>query len=611
MLKYLFIPILSFLFFSTNVAAQFKHKADSLTILVNQSISDSEKVVSLGNLAAFYYAYLSDRLGDSILQKQLSIAEVSLNKNLLHPVLFGNNISNIISTANKSNWRSKETFNRAIEFIEKGIEYAKALKRDDNIAISYIRLAELYRNMGLLDKAYYNASLGFTTAIGLKNDSIKIVAQIEMGNVYLARGEILLAFKIYTNANDEAENINGITLLSEVYHCYAALYKTLGNFQQAKDYLQRSVVLNTENKQTLGLIKDYIELGRLTSERDFIDKAIYLSDSIQNIKYTIQAKRLLYGYYAYIVANSDSTLQYINRNEELRQVYFLGDTSKYYSVMGSIYHYANRFDSAIIYFKLAEPDITKNFGNTTLQDLYAQLADCYDKTNQPLLAIQYYNKSAELNSQIKDPNNELIYTNALSSLYEKLQNFKEAFRHAQKAILLKDSLQTLSDQKEIAAMEIKNEQKNHDKILEAIARNKIITANLQYMLITIVISLIFLAMILIGMFPVSKFTNKILGYFAFISLFEFVILILDTSLHKIAHGEPLWIWICKIIIVAILAPFHHYLEKGMAKFIESKSLVQLRQKMSFKNWWPMQYDITIPTTTTTVEDESEEDLGIL
>ena len=93
--------------------------------------------------------------------------------------------------------------------------------------------------------------------------------------------------------------------------------------------------------------------------------------------------------------------------------------------------------------------------------------------------------------------------------------------------------------------------------------------------------------------------------------FEFVILILDTSLHKIAHGEPLWIWICKIIIVAILAPFHHYLEKGMAKFIESKSLVQLRQKMSFKNWWPMQYDITIPTTTTTVEDESEEDLGIL
>lgn len=591
-------------FFTTVSIAQFQHKVDSLNILVTKAASDSDKVVAFGNLAEFYYTYQLDRDGDSILQKQLSIAGTSENKNLQLTVLFGNAITNITSTKNISSWRSKETLNKALDFIKQGLSYSKAMMREDYAALSYIRLAELYRSMGQWEEAFYNATNGVTVSKGIKDDSIKIVAAIELGNVYQARGESLLAYRTFTNAYDDAVNFNYYNLQSEVFHSYATLYKSLGNDQQAKENLFRSVELNKVQHRPEGLIKDYIELGRISSERYYIDKALLLADSIREEKYIIQAKRLMYGYYGSVVANADSTLQYINSNEDLKQVYFMGDPSKKYAIMGSLYHFASECDTAIYYMKMAEPSFEKNFGIITLQNLYTELADCYNKINRPQEAIKYYQKAAALNKQLKDPVNEVSITSSLSSLYENLGQFKEAFMYSKQSVFLKDSLQKLSGLRDIALMEVNNEKKGHEMKMEKLAHQKLVKTNLQYMAITIAISLIFLAMILIGMFPVSKFTNKILGYFAFISLFEFVILLMDTFLHNITNGEPLRIWLLKIVIVAILAPFHHFLEKGVGKFIESKGLIKLRNQLSFKNWWPWQRKpepVSLPSTNTPVD----------
>lgn len=578
--------------------AQFKFKIDSLNTLINKAASDSDKLVALSNLAAFYYIYQLDKEGDSILQKQLEIAEISDNKNLIPSVLFGSTITNITNTKNMSSWRSKATLNRAAAFIKKGLEYSKSILRDDYTTLSYLRLSELYRSMGELENAFSNAVNANTISKGIKNDSIKIVAAIELGNVYQARGESLLAYKTFTNAYDDAVNFNFFTLQSEVFHCYAVLYESLGNNEQAKENLHRSIELNKQKQLHEGLIKDYIEYGRLWAERHYINKALRLADSIHLEKYIIQAKRLIYGFYAFVVANSDSTIQYILRNEDLKQVYFYGDSIKKYSILGSIYHYASKCDSAIYYMKMAEPGFEKKFGTTSLQDLYAQLADCYYKINKPQEAIIYYQKAANLSEQLQDPVNAVNYSSSLCRLYEITGNYKEAFTYSRKAITLKDSLQKLSDKREFTLMEVNNEKKEHELNLEKIAQQKLVKTNLQYMAITIAISLIFIVMILSGMFQVTKFTNKILGYFAFISLFEFVILLLDTFLHKITHGEPLKIWLLKIIIVAILAPFHHYLEKGMTKFLESQILIKLREKMAIKIRWPRQHKIVVPQPET-------------
>jgi hypothetical protein len=105
------------------------------------------------------------------------------------------------------------------------------------------------------------------------------------------------------------------------------------------------------------------------------------------------------------------------------------------------------------------------------------------------------------------------------------------------------------------------------------------------MAITIAIGVVFVLMLIIGMFPVSKLTIKILGYIFFISLFEFIVLVIDTFLHRITHGEPLKIWLIKIVLIAMLVPLQHGLEHRLIKFLESRRLLKARTAFSFQKWW--------------------------
>jgi tetratricopeptide (TPR) repeat protein len=592
--------LLAFLFlFAQNTKSQVNHKIDSLVSLLNKAVTDSARVMISGKLAEYYYIYQLDKSGDSILQKQLNIAEFTQNKYLIANALFGDAINNI------SNWRSKETFNRAILFLNKGLDYAKSTGNEDYIALAYTRIAALYRKRGQLENSFYNANIAFTSSLNIKSDSIKILATIELGDTYIAKGESLLAFKTYINAYDNAVSIKNITLQSEVLHRYSGLYQALGNREQAKENLLQSLELNRKNKNKEGLIKDYIDLARLTDERLFIEKAILSADSLNLEKYLIQAKRIMFGFYTYIIANSDSTLNYINSNPDLKQVFLNGGLSSYYWNLGSVFHYSNQPDSAIYYFNLAEPFFNRDYDIRTRQALYEEMGECYFMIQDYKQSINYYEKSLALIPQYNDPVKEARYTFSLSSLYSKLEDYKMAYQYSSRSAQLKDSLQNLSNQRDIALVEVNNEKRNHEKELEAQEERKLVKRNLQYMAITVALTIIFLVLIVIGTLPISPLTIKILGYFAFISLFEFLVLLIDNFLHRITHGEPLKIWLCKIILIALLVPVQHYLEHGMIKFLASKKLAKLKEKVSLKKWWQTK------TPASSDIDEIEKDGAVL
>jgi hypothetical protein len=148
--RFFLITLLSTFFFHGTTVAQFSHKLDSLMTIYNTAASDSDKVVACGKLAEYYYIYQLAREGDSVLQEQLKIAEISQNKNLFLTAYFSKAIMNI------SDWGRKETFDRALQFVNKGLDYSKTIGREDYVTLSYIRLATLYRKRAELDKAFYN-----------------------------------------------------------------------------------------------------------------------------------------------------------------------------------------------------------------------------------------------------------------------------------------------------------------------------------------------------------------------------------------------------------------------------------------------------------------------
>ena len=563
-------------FISTTAASQVNPKIESIISEYNAARNDSVKVLILGKLAEYYYIYQLEDLGDSVLQVQLKTAEYLQNKTLILATLFGTAITNI------SNWRSKETFDKALSFTQKSLEYAKAIGSEEYITLAYIRMASLYRKRGQLENSFNHANIAFTSSLNIKSDSIKILAALEMGDAYLAKGDALLAFKTYINAYDKAADIQYISLLSEVLHRYSNLYQSLENNILAKENLFQSLKLNKENNYSKGIVNDYIDLARITNERSYIEKAINLADSLNLEKYLIRAKNIMYGYYTFIIANSDSTIHYINRNPDLKQFFLNGGNASYNWKLGSIFHYSNQPDSAIHYLKLSEPLFDRDYDIATRKAFYGEMGECYSMLNQHSLAIIYYEKALKLTEQFKDLSKAVLYTNSLSKLYGKLNNYKMAFVHSQKAAELKDTLQQLSNLRDITLIEISNEKKNHEKELELLTEKKLVKRNLQYMAITVALAIIFILLILIGMLPISKLTIKILGYFAFISLFEFIVLLVEPFFHNIAHGEPLKIWLLKITLIAILVPMQHYLESGMMKFIESRKISKLREKFLLK-----------------------------
>jgi len=187
----------------------------------------------------------------------------------------------------------------------------------------------------------------------------------------------------------------------------------------------------------------------------------------------------------------------------------------------------------------------------------------------------------ELNSL----NNLSAITSALGVLYARQSNFKQAYDFAQQETHYKDTLQKLAAQRDVVLLEVDRENKRHEKDMQDLADKTLRKRNLQYMAITIVLATLFLFMLIIGMFPVSKLTIKLLGYFAFISLFEFIIVLIDSFIHRLAHGEPLKIWLIKIGLIALLVPFQHYLEHGLIKFLASRKLIAARNNFSLKKIW--------------------------
>lgn len=573
------IPLILLLFFSVfQSAAQFRKDIDSLTQVCNKLTSDSDKVVALGRLADLYYTFKLNSKGDSILGEQFLIADLSNNNNLILIALFGDAVTNISPST------TKEEFEKTIRFLEKGINFAKSQNQYDYIALGYTRMSALLRKRGESDKALTNANLALGYLQNIQSDSVKVVVYTELGNTYQARNESVLASTSYNTAFDMALKMRSVPLQSEIYHCFSEMYQALGNSDIAKEELKKSLSLNREAGYSEGLVRDYYDLARITDEKFFIDKTIALADSLHMPKYVLKAKSLMFYYFMVAEKNKEKALQYLQSEPEVKESITNIGTSYYYRTIGQVYLFSHHPDSALYYFKIAEPDYVNNFDPRLRRSIYREMAQSYEQLQKIPDAIGYYSKVLDLSKEINDAGSIASTSSALSNLYETQGNYQEAFKYSKQAIQYQDSLRKLSEGRDIALLNVERENRKHAEESRQAAQKLVNKRNIQYFAITIAIAAIFMGMLILGMFPISKITIKLLGYFFFISLFEFLVLLIDTFLHRITHGEPLKIWLIKIFLIALLVPFQHYLEHGLIKFLESRKLLEARSKLSFRRW---------------------------
>src|SRR6202035_3344039 len=200
-----------------------------------------------------------------------------------------------------------------------------------------------------------------------------------------------------------------------------------------------------------------------------------------------------------------------------------------------------------------------------------QLANVY----QNLHKYQEENKALLLANKFADSSQNLYYLRDVSlqldSVNFLLGNYKLSQQYLTQYNVYRDSIESLSKQKDLLSIEIQNANKRAEQQKKDEEDNRRTRNNIEYMGITAVIASVFIVLVLLGVFKMSPAVIRALGFFAFIFLFEFIVLLLDDQIQELTQGEPWKVLGVKIFIISLLLPLHHWLEKKMTHYLTYKA----------------------------------------
>ncbi|WP_162915748.1 tetratricopeptide repeat protein [Paraflavitalea soli] len=551
---------------------------DSLKTQLEKAVTDANRSQILGDLS-LYYMGIDNSLADKYGNQMLEVGELSRNRELM--------IRAYLSNARRfyEFFGSQEALSKAVVFSNKALELARSSNLDDLTALAHTFVARGYRTSGETDKALSANNIAVSIASAGKNDSVKVIAYISLGNTYQARNEKLLAFRHYLTALDIAEVDKRYALLNNAYSSMSDFYTSLGNYEKAKDFAFKKERLERANNKLYDLLNTYNSIGQLygldkqlSLSESFFEKSIALADTVKFDVFKLNTYIYLVNLY---LSNGqfEKALAFFKDHKEVGDfIMKAGMDFILYQGYGSMYTYVNKLDSAGYYFRLAEPGFETRASKVSRYLFYGAYAYYFRKKGEIDNAILYWQKAKQLGEDV----GSLVYlegaTGNLDSLYQMKGDYKNAYLYSSLNYKFKDSLQKLSKEKDLLSLEIDNENRRKEREAKQQEVELERRHNIQYMGMVVAIAAIFILLVMAGIFRVSTNTIKVLGFFAFIFLFEFIILLADNQIHHWTHGEPWKVMLIKIILIALLLPLHHWLEEKVIHYLTSQKLLQGRGK---------------------------------
>lgn len=558
---------------------------DSLKRELGNAVSDADKITNLSGLA-LYYMGIDNSKAEKYANQMMEIAEMSRSRELMIKAYL-NNARRYLEFSG-----SQESVMKGLDFSNKALELSKNNGLDDYTALVYVYQARAYRNTGETDKALNLNNLAVALAVNSKDDSVKVITYLSLGTTYLVKNEKLLAFRNYLAAMDIAEQDKRYSLLRSVYSGLSNFYATISDYEKAKDYEFKKLNLQRANNRRYDMLETYNSIGTLyrnTKQYDlsekFYENTIALADSLKFEVFKVSAYINLVNLYLFN-DQYEKGLAYFKSHKELETyIKQAGMDFFLYQSYGSIYTFVNKLDSAAYYFKLAQPGFEHRATKVNKYWFYSNYAYYFRKAGNYDSSIVYWSKAKQLGVEVGNLDFQQQSAQHLDTLYQLKGDFKNAHVYTTLYHTYKDSLQKLAKEKDLLSLEIDNE--NRRKVREAKEKEVELGRrhNIQYMGMIVAIAAIFILLVMAGFLRVSKATIKVLGFFAFIFLFEFLILLADHKIHDWTHGEPWKIMLIKIVLIAMLLPLHHWLEEKVIHYLTSQHLLLTKGRNLYDKWF--------------------------
>ncbi|MDP4150922.1 MAG: hypothetical protein Q8927_02830 [Bacteroidota bacterium] len=553
---------------------------DSLKKKVDLAANDREKAMAYLGLAR-YFTGTNSELADQYADKAIEVAEMSRDRRLIVDVYLRNG-DRYLNLSGLSGY-----IQRAIDAYTRARQVAVENGLDAGQVNSDCALSRAYESKGDNDKALSYSSQAVNLAGNIDDDTVRVHAYVAMGDAYLARNDKFLAFQNYLQALNTAELAKNETLLGVAYDNLRDFYAGIEEYDKAIDYTVSSMNLDRRNGNRNGLLGGYNHLGNLfTAKKDFTlaqkmyEHSIALADSMHFDLYKVNSYVGLFNMY---FNNNEYAkgMAYLNAHPALSQ--FLNNANfRFFFDEAYGYAYADmgRFDSAYYYFRKAEPEMEKRANPFGKFQFYKLFAEYYRKRKDDPHAIAYYLKARDIGVQTKSLKLLEDCDRNLDSLYEQTGDFKTAYTYNQEYNLYKDSLKTLSRETDVLKMEVDNDNRQRERLAKEEEEKVRHRHYVQYMGLTAGLAGLFIILVMLGFFVVHTGTIRALGFFSFIFLFEFIILLADKQIHEWTHGEPWKILLIKIFLAAGLLPLHHWLEHKVIHYLTSRRKHPLRKGAS-------------------------------
>ncbi len=539
--------------------------------------NDSLRIEKLSRLAYFYNDYLDDTaMADSLSEQAIQLAETSHRPELL------------LLACN----RYVES-NDLHAYYEKALGYALTAEQVsdimNNAGTAYLtskNLASVYLAGYQYDKALTYNYKSLSIANTSENIVHKAESYLDIGKSLEGKNQKIEAFRNYMTASSLAEKENNNNLLTACYDRLSSFYNFNKLYTKATRYklMQRDLVnkkLPVDSVALMWIEYDLQEID-IKSNNDLLNEKNML-----NVLYFAMRNRnqRLMNFEIALYRTHLIDADKISLLKDLYQKRFPGEWKKLASGNPGLYCRLKAFfcedahqpDSALFYFNKAENILASN-PNMILQSKF------YNRFGQFLLrhgdkekALAKFTKSYQTAEKASYFEYMVIASGQLESLYAATGDYLNAYKYSVMNKVLADSITNLSKQDQILVMEIDHETRQRERLAEHDKQETIKRHNLQYTGMTIGILTVFVILIMLSSLKIPAWIIRMMGFFSFIFLFEFIVLLADHKIHEITEGEPWKILLIKIFLIAILLPLHHSIEKRVIAYILNHKLLDINQ----------------------------------
>ena len=424
-------------------------------------------------------------------------------------------------------------------FLIGGFFVTKVVSQDQTLFFESVNFTSI--NRANVDS--FEAVINSPNFIDTRNRVQLLNRKIIVARIAAVRKDYSNSISILMELTEELDSLPYDNIKAHTYYRLAYNHDELGNLESAKNNYILSLKHSLKNQKSrpdsllyVRILSDYAILlanqGKLDSSEILLNQVIefYKRNDINNDQKYIA------------IGNLIAINEIIGNNKNARQGYHtLIDYYKLYNKpillgdainnLGTNFYENYEFDSAIFYF---------------------------------LCADSIFSRNGDLNSLLLSSEN-------LASVYADKKNYKSAYNWVKENYSIRDSIQALNSLLEIGSItkkfeiQIENDRQQR-KVLEE--KKKIERqANIQFFGIFLGILFLFIMIFLSGRVHLPKYFADGIVFFAFVLLFEFLLVVLDPTIESFSDGKPLLKLTCNVLLAIFIIPLHGLFEKRLKKHI--------------------------------------------